>query len=517
MKKILLLPILFINSLLIYCQAPTIQWQKSLGGTKDDKASSIQQTTDGGYIIAGTSSSNNGDATSNHGSSDYWIVKLDNSGIITWQKSLGGTGDDIANSIQQTRDGGYIIVGTSNSNNGNVTGNHGYNEADYWVVKLDNLGVIQWQKTLGGSSIDEGKSIQQTTDGGYIVAGNSSLSDGNITGNKGGSDFGIIKLDSTGIIQWQKSLGGTGADIAHSIQQTIDGGYIVAGTSYSQNGDVTGHRGQADCWIVKLDNLGTIQWQKTLGGTSNDEAESIKQTTDGGYIVAGCSESNDGDITKNQGSFDVWVIKIDSIGTIQWQSSIGGTKPDYAASIQQTTDGEYIVAGHSLSSYGDLIKWYGLSDYWVVKLSNTGVIQWQKSLGGTLEDEAHSIQQTIDEGYIVAGYSYSNNIDVTDHHVSSTSNGDYWIVKLNASVGIEENSIKNSIAIFPNPSVGQFYFSNLEKGNQIEVFDLTGKLIFKTITKNNSYIVDLSEKENGIYFYKIIGDNNCVSGKLIKQ
>ncbi len=169
MKKILSFPFLFFASLIIYAQAPAIQWQKTFGGKKDDLGKSIQQTTDGGYIVAGYSKSTNGDVTGNHGDADYWVVKLDASGTMQWQKCYGGTGADYGRVAKQTIDGGYIVAGYSKSVNGDVTGNHG--NTDYWVVKIDSSGNIQWQKSLGGFSYDYPESIIQTIDSGYIVAG----------------------------------------------------------------------------------------------------------------------------------------------------------------------------------------------------------------------------------------------------------------------------------------------------------------------------------------------------------
>ncbi len=266
-----------------FAQTPLIEWQKSLGGTGGDFASSIQQTSDGGYIVAGYSGSNDGDVTGNHGNTDYWIVKLDNTGAIQWQKSLGGTSNDFASSIQQTSDGGYIVAGYNGSNNGDITGNHG-GGTDSWVVKLDSTGTIQWQKSLGGTSLDYASSIQQTNDGGYIIAGESSSDNGDVTVNHGGLDFWVVKLDTVGIIQWQKSLGGTSDDGAYSIQQTSDEGYIVAGYSGSNDGDVTGHHGGSDFdyWVVKLsaDNI----FSDVTGNLSFGDVI-INQTSQLTYII----------------------------------------------------------------------------------------------------------------------------------------------------------------------------------------------------------------------------------------
>ena len=287
MKNLLITLSLFLTSFYLTAQAPSIEWQKSLGGTGEDNAYSIKQTADGGYVVAGHSNSINGDVTGNHGSIDFWVVKLTSTGVIDWQKSLGGTGWEYALSIQQTADGGYIVAGKSSSNNGDLTGNQG--SYDYWVVKLTSTGTIDWQKSIGGVGDDGAYSVQQTVDGGYIVAGYTYSIYGDVTGYHGGGDSWVAKLDSIGIIEWQKSLGGTSAEKATFIQQTIDGGYIVAGYSNSNDGDVTNSNGGGDFWVVKLTSSGTIDWQKVLGGSGWDLAEHIQQTTDGGYVVTGFS------------------------------------------------------------------------------------------------------------------------------------------------------------------------------------------------------------------------------------
>ncbi|NLY22597.1 MAG: T9SS type A sorting domain-containing protein [Bacteroidales bacterium] len=233
-------------------QAPTIEWQKCLGGSNDDWAYSIQQTSDGGYIVAGETWSNDGDVSGNHGGGDYWVVKLNSSGDILWQICLGGTNVDVAYSIQQTSDEGFIVAGYTCSNEGDVSGNHG--NSDYWVVKLNSSGTIEWQKCLGGTDGDYANSIQQTSDGGFIVAGQTYSNDGDVSGNHGGSDAWVVKLNSSGNILWQKCLGGTGWDWENSIQQTSDGGFIVAGYTNSNDGDVSGNHGSKDYWVVKLTN-----------------------------------------------------------------------------------------------------------------------------------------------------------------------------------------------------------------------------------------------------------------------
>jgi hypothetical protein len=409
-------------------RAPRIEWQKSLGGSGSDIARSIRQTADGGYIVAGYSKSTDGDVAGNHGRDDSWIVKLDAGGNFLWQKSLGGSGSDSASSIQQTADGGYIVAGYSNSTDGDVAGNHSLHNC--WIVKLDAEGKFFWQKSLGGSGFDYATSIQQTTDGGYIIAGSSnSNSTGGDVFDHSDYDCWIVKLDAEGKLLWQKSLGGSGSDYASSIQQTVDGEYIISGSSNSNNGDVVGNHGNADSWVAKLDAGGKLVWQKPLGGSGDDGAYSVQQTADGEYIVAGSSSSNNGDVSGNHGGDrDYWIVKLNAEGNLFWQRALGGSdaRGDIASSIQQTTDGGYIVAGWSASNDGDVSGNHGNYDYWIVRMDAEGKLLWQRSLGGSGVDIAHSVQQTADGGYIVAGWSASNDGDVTGNHGKE----DYWIVKL---------------------------------------------------------------------------------------
>ncbi|HNR21258.1 MAG TPA: T9SS type A sorting domain-containing protein, partial [Bacteroidia bacterium] len=392
----------------------------------------------GGYILGGYSASNiYGDKTeSSHGGYDYWIVKTDATGNIQWQNTIGGISNDELYSIQQTADGGYILGGQSESNiSGDKTENSN-GDYDYWIVKTDATGNVQWQNTIGGNGKDWLFSIKQTTDGGYILGGRS---DSNISGDKtensnGYYDYWIVKTDATGNIQWQNTIGGNSTDYLHSVQQTTDGGYILCGYSQSIiSGDKTENCiGGYDYWIVKTNATGNIQWQNTIGGNDIDEIYSIQQTADGGYILGGYSASNiSGDKTENSnGLLDYWIVKTDATGNIQWQNTLGGGSLDYLTSIQQATDGGYILGGYSYSSIsGDKTENSIVGpDYWIVKTDAIGNVQWQNTIGGSFDDVLWSIQQTADGGCILGGYSWSNiSGDKTENSIGGY---DCWIIKL---------------------------------------------------------------------------------------
>lgn len=512
MKKITLLFVLL--SVNIFAQAPAIEWQKCLGGFNTETAGEIDKTPDGGYIIAGTSNSTNGSVTGNHGGYDYWVVKLDATGNILWQKSLGGSGIDNAYSIKSTSDGGCVVAGLSFSTDGNVTGNHG--DFDYWVVKLDATGNIQWQKSIGGPGVDVAYDIQNTSDGGYVVAGLSRSNGGNVTGNHGNDDYWIVKLDATGNIQWQKSLGGSSWDGAYAIQTTSDGGYIVAGNSQSNDGNVTGNHGGDDYWVVKLDNSGNIQWQKSLGGSASDVVSSIQQTSDGGYIVAGNSNSTNGDISTNLGGYDYWVVKLNEIGNILWQKSFGGTYEDTLNSINTTADGGFIMAGNTYSNDGNVTGNQGMWDYWAVKINSTGNIQWQKTLGGSGDDIAASVLTASDGGYVVAGHSNSTDGNITFNY----GNFDYWVVKLSPDILSTPIYEKQTTVIYPNPTKGIFTINANEtsEAKNIFIYTVLGQKIYNSTFISNESIIDISGQPKGVYFYEVLFENNVVKiGKLVVE
>ncbi|MEI6489309.1 MAG: T9SS type A sorting domain-containing protein [Bacteroidota bacterium] len=520
MKELLaLISFSFFTAFCSYSQG--IQWEKSYGGSGADYANSIIQTLDGCYIIAGGSSSNDGDITNHIGNYDYWVVKINSLGTIQWQKSFGGSSDDFATSIQQTSDGGYIVAGNSNSSDGDVTGNHGNN--DYWLVKLDTGGTLQWEKSFGGSFDEICSNIRQTQDKGYVLVGQSYSNDGDVTMHYGVSgdtaDIWIVKLDSVGSIQWQKTYGGTSVDGAGSVIQTSDGGYIVGGGTTSTFGDFTGNHGNIDCLVFKLDSVGTIQWQHEYGGNLDEKMGSVLiKTNDGGYIFPGLTNSNDGDVSGNHGGIgsDGWVVKIDSLGAIVWQKCLGGTSIDGLGTIQQTIERGYILAGFTVSNDGDVSGHHGAhNDYWTVKIDSAGSIQWQKCLGGSMTDYGAHILQSTDLGYIVAGYSDSNDGDVTGNHLDY----DYWVVKLSPSLGVNENYFQNKISIYPNPNSGKFILYSNKNLSNIKVFDIMGRVIWQTgVTQSNTFNIDIMNYAKGVYYVRSVNEDGEIEmQKLIKE
>ncbi|RYG05293.1 MAG: hypothetical protein EOO07_30190 [Chitinophagaceae bacterium] len=349
--------ICFCSCTLIVAQKPIVEWQKTYGGSFYDKAVSVVETADGGYFVGGHSQSDNYYLENNYGFFDGWVIKLNRLGELQWKKSLGGSGEDYINSVIETYDHKYICVGHSNSVNYDITENYGH--IDYWVIKFANNGDIEWKKSLGGGSNDFGYSICKADNDTYIVAGYSESSDSNVLGNHGWADAWLLKIDGAGNVLWQQSYGGVKSDHAHSVIKTHDSGFLFVG--YSNSIDIPGvpNKGGLDFWVVKLNKNGAIQWQKSFGGTLDEYAKAVVQCNDGSYLIAGETYSHDFDATENHansentGNRDYLIVKIDSLGQKIWSRCYGGLKNEYARSILQMVDGEYLVMGESYSPDGE--------------------------------------------------------------------------------------------------------------------------------------------------------------------
>jgi gliding motility-associated-like protein len=397
----------------------------------------VVNTPDGGYMVAGHINFPNGyrDIHGNERNNDAWLVKYNQAGQIEWQKNYGGSGADAATSIITTSDGGYLFAGRTNSNDGDVVRNAG-STVDVWIVKLDNTGIIQWQKTYGGSGDEEANSIVQATNGDYIFAGYTNSEDGDVQGLHTSllrSDIWVVRLNATGSIIWQKCLGGAGSEQGRSAKATADGGLVITGQAETNGGDVSGVHGFTDAWVVKLNAAGIMEWQRALGGTQHEIGYSITTTPDGGYILCGETGSANGDVSFNHSGNgnigDVWVVKLSATGTLQWEKTYGGTDFDIGYAIQEVPSGGYVVAGIIYSQNGDVSGNHSMvRDAWIFKISDAGALEWQKSVGGKFDDIAYSIINSIDGGFVFTGY--TNSVDGDASNNPPGGGNQTWTVKL---------------------------------------------------------------------------------------
>lgn len=488
---------------------PALNWQHCYGGTLAEGFSEIKLTENNEIIFAGSTFSTDGDVVGLHGKSDYWIGKIDANGTLLWQKCLGGSKWDYGSALDYCSDGGLIVAGQTDSYDGDISNFIGY--VDFWVVKTDQFGNIQWEKCYGGTSPDQANSIKQTFDNGFIIAGRTSSNDTHVSGNHGGEDSWIVKIDSIGNIEWQKCLGGSNQDWANDICLTNNGYYVLNYTD-SNDGDVSGNHGNHDFWIVKLDLTGNIVWQRCLGGSDLDQGNTILATSDAGCIAIGRTFSVDGDVSNNTGDSDYWLVKLDSLGNLEWEKCFGynlNSSIDDGYSIQQSVDSGFVIAGFS---YGNTC--YSNYDFWIIKISSEGNQEWEKCIGGSEQDAAYSILQDNFGNVYIGGDTRSNDGNVSGNHGWVDS----WLVKLGDFTSIEARETKQSCSVFPNP--GSTFISifinkeNIEK-KDLYIYDYRGVLIKSLEYRNHeTIIVDVSDYKKGLYFFKF-QDSTILTGKFI--
>jgi hypothetical protein len=368
--------------------------------------------------------------------------------LIQWQKSFGGIGTDEGKDVIQTKDHGFLFIGNSESNDGDINADHhgaagtlnSFGIYDIWLAKTDSIGNMQWSKSYGGSDSEIAVAVKETGDGGYIILGNTKSIDGDVSNNHGLVDLWILKIDHIGNLIWEKSFGGTNLEFAGGIVQTTDSGFVIVGSSTSIDGDLTSSYGSSDYWVLKIDQQGNLLWQKNLGGTQDDYAYSVTLNNQGEIILVGESKSMNGNVTghhydTNYGTNnDIWIVKLSTSGSIIWEKCFGGALEETAYSIDNCTHGGYYVAGTNIGDDCDVSGSHGNYDYWVIRISEDGDLLWQKSLGGTTSDNGYCIKTSRNNGCIVSGYSNSGDGNISNHHGAGGVLGtnDCWIVRLDS-------------------------------------------------------------------------------------
>ncbi|TYQ00015.1 hypothetical protein C7447_101623 [Tenacibaculum adriaticum] len=395
---------------------PKIELIKTIGGTNNEAAQSIVKTSDGGYAILGYTQSNDNDVEyKNDTSFDYYVLKFSSEDVLQWSKTYGGSGDDRGKSIIQTQDGGFAIFGYSKSNDLDVTNNAG--DRDFWLAKLDENGNLSWQKSFGFQGRDDGTKLIETNDGGYLITGELDVTASGGEGNSrtanrhAGGDYWVIKLDNIGNKEWSKYYGGNFTDTPQGIAKTSDGGYIITGTSDSSDVDITNNKGTYDFWIIRISSTGDLIWEKNFGGSEIDEARAISTINDGNFIIVGDTRSTDIDVSLNNGGADLWLIKISPEGNLLWEKSFGGSSFDVARSISKTNDGGFIISGSSRSIDNGFTN-QGENDAWILKISSEGNQEWQQIIGGSNIDFLYDAVELNDGTVIAVGESSSNDGDI---------------------------------------------------------------------------------------------------------
>lgn len=494
-------------------------FQKTFGTTNYEEAWGGTTTSDSGFIFSGYTNFDNS-----------YIIKLRSNGDTTWIKNINGGGVDLLYSVQQTNDKGFIFAGRTNG--------FGAGGQDMFLIKTDTSGNNQWTQAIGGTSDETVNSVKQTLDGGFILAGNT------YSFGAGLNDLYIVKVNTSGIILWTKSIGGAGNENAYSIIETTDSSFVVVGLTTSFGA------GDKDIVAVKISKNGNIIWAKTFGGAGDDRANSIQETTDGGFIIGGVTSSF------GAGNYDFNLIKIDFSGNFSWEKTFGGLGDEWAYSIQETNDMGFVLAGYT-NSFGA-----GNSDYYIVKTNLAGDTIWTKTFGGTMAEYATSVIQTPDNGYAIFGYGQSfgagdfdfyfvktdtNGNGICNQNNSQTSvnspipiitnpsfttasggvqffvspiiSGGTIINSLCTSVGTHSLEYKNSkLYFYPNPTAETFTVELPEKeAFGLLISDIMGRLIYERKNATGTITIDASDFSSGVYFVKAVNERTVLTGKLIKE
>ncbi len=326
--------------------AGQVIWNQTYGGPDHDGGFCVKQTTDGGYIITGLKGWSFG-GTDNP---DLWLIKTDIDGHVEWTQTYGGPEWDSGKCVEQTTEGGYIVIGVTGSSGDVETESNDASDQDVWLMKTDATGQVVWNQTYGGPDYDLGSWVEQIVDGGYIITGSTEFYEA------GGEEVWLMKTDATGQVVWNQTYGGPESDRGWCVKQTADGGYIIVGMTESYGA------GNFDVWLIKTDATGQAEWTQTYGGPEFDVGQSVGQTADSGYIIVGMTESY------GAGNFDTWLIKTDATGQAEWTQTYGGSEWDGGSWVEQTADGGYIIVGGTVS-YGT-----GGGDVWLVKTDKNGGI-----------------------------------------------------------------------------------------------------------------------------------------------
>ncbi len=480
-----------ITNLAIADESPDTLWIKTYGGIASEYGESVEQCADGGFVVAGETQSFGA------GAGDVYFMKVDSNGDTLWSKTYGGSDTDGAYSMKQCSNGGFIIVGYTKS--------FGAGDSDVYLLRVDSLGDTLWTKTYGGNDSDGGNSVDQCSDKGFIITG--------VTKSFGAGSYDIylIRTDSLGDTLWTKTYGGPDGDGGRSVKQCTDGGFVIAGDTYSF--DVGG----GDIYIIKVDSIGTTLWTKIYGENKLDRVYSIEQCSDDGFVIIGGTES------LGSGSSDVYFIRTDSMGILSWAKTYGGLAYDCGCSVKQCSDGGFIITGESDSFTPDY------ADVYIIRTNSDGDVLWEKTFGGGLYDTGRSVKQCSDGGFVIVGWTNS----------SGEGARDIYLIRLKAEQGIEEREVlkMNDIKLIACPNLfTQFTTIKYSIGADIDdypmaslkIYDLTGQLVktlfdSESLTLNSQVSVIWDGKDeydkkvmSGVYFYCLKAGKLKATGKLTK-
>ncbi len=536
MKKIIILVCFLFLLHPLYPQPFTILWNQCIGGTDNDGPSDIIKIDDG-YMVAGATLSNDGDVNSgNHGAADAWLIKLDLQGNILWERCYGGTSGDNFQRIFRDSEGSFILTGSSSSTDGDISYNPYPGSESTWIVKMDSLGNIVWDRIVGGNATDQQWYAILTGDDGVLAYGRTASHDGDISVAYGAWDIWMIKLSNEGEIEWDFTIGTNFIDEGYGVIQTSDGGYLCSGSCWVSEGTYgnlrcDAYHDLAEAVLVKLDKDRNIEWQKCYGGSNHDGIATVHELEDG-YIFAGSTNSHDGDLNYNYGESDIWVVKTDFDGNIIWSKSYGGSKTEYASKIFLNENGGFVVFGTTNSNDIDVNGNHSgngqTHDIWVIRLSSTGELLAQQCIGGGDEERMNwwGVIKKSDYNYVLAGTTTAGpSFDVTcfTHQIHPIYAEDIWVLEIaDTTTGMQESppSALSGLKVFPNPARDYvcFEYSGQQKPEAgIMIFNSMGAQISNPVLYNSGskIIWDTRQVPPGVYFYTYTLAGFTGSGKIV--
>ncbi|MGC4104525.1 T9SS type B sorting domain-containing protein [Ferruginibacter sp.] len=519
MRRLCLLFIFFISGNL-FAQPAVLQWQKSYGGSLADDPSDLLLLPDGSFLVLGSTASSDGDMKANIGSSgikDIVLTKFDPAGNLVWQRFYGGSAEELGSSIVKTADGGFAIIGSTQSNDGDVSGNHGV--VDVWIIKVDAAGIIQWKKCYGGAYSDWGSDIIAVNDG-FVAVGLTYSVDGDVSGNHGAIDEWIFKTDLSGNLIWQQCYGGSKRDGFYSqygaktlIRQTLDGNYVIAGITDSNDGNVSNPipNNVDDIWVFKITTTGSIIWDKCIGGRFSDNPCTIIVNSDGTYTIGGLAYSDNlpGSQANNIYNGDGFLFKLDANGNLLWQKAFGANNEDLAFSFEATPDGGYIALGTTKSNSGQICKKHDMTEVWLTKLDAAANIQWSRTFGGSKIDRGQKLALLNATSCMALSSSTSGDGDLT----LSQGNTDIWLTRFSFTGQLTFPSviIKAEKASIPCSTQPLYFIAQPVNGGANPVFQW--KLNGVTIGNNSDTLRIYSLQSTDVISCVLTSDDPCVDIK----
>jgi len=510
-----------------------INWQNCFGGSDGDYAHGIVKNADGGYMILGFTHSTDGDISFNHGYNDVWLVKTDNTGNMLWERTYGGSMGEAGYGILKKNDNAYYILAATNSTDGDISYNPYPNSVSYWIIKIDSVGEIIWERIYGG---DTGPDYVQTgivtNDGGLVAFGFTGSWDGDVSEFFGFYDWWMLKLDSLGNKEWDRSFGATNADYGMAIIQTLDGGYLLGGSArVLETGNILcdNHYEDLDAVLIKLDTDGNTEWQQCFGGSESEQISGLYEAIDG-YVFVANTSSNDGDVSGLHGlpglDYDIWLVGVDFFGNLIWQKCLGGTGGEFAKNIFPTEKGGYQIIGSTESNDGDVSGNHSIGeDIWIIEVDSAGNLLKQQCIGGAGGEIVwHGVHKHNDHRFTIAcetdyGPSYDVECDIAQFDW-----GTYWVFEISDStVGMQEQRIdENSLIVYPNPTSNEITirYRIPDPGYRVLIYDLYGRKQDEIIIpKGQEQIrIDVSGYPAGVYMAVLkSGDGVVARGKVVKR